>query len=366
MKIAFITNKPYNACETFIKLQIDNLPFTLTHFYGFHHPLRIDGKKYELSKNVLSILVQKFIKKSSPEELTYQLLKEGNYDLVFTHYGTVGTLLTDICKRLQIPLVVHFYGYDAVRYSVIKKYSLSYLDMFSYATFIFSVSHVMTNKLIALGCSPDKIVYNPCSPNPMFSSVVPTYSKRQIIAIGRFVEKKAPELLIKAFARVLKIHTDIILLFAGEGPLLNQCKELVKELNITSQVKFLGTINQEDSLKYLSESQIFVQHSITASDGDMEGTPVAILEASAAGLPVVSTLHAGIPDVIRNGETGYLVEEQDIDAMATKIIKLLSDSTLITKMGAAGKLFVNKNFSSQQYLQTLENTILSAVVNHKS
>lgn len=364
MKVAFITNKPYNACETFVKLQIDNLPFFLTNLYGFHHPLKKYGEQYELSKNVASTFLRKFIKQPYPEKLSYRLLKKGNFDIVFAQYGTVGTLLTGICKQLQIPLVVHFHGHDAVRHSVITENALGYRAMFSYAAAILSVSHVMTAKLMELGCPADKIIYNPYGPHPSFLSSIPTYSKKQIIAVGRFVEKKAPELLIKAFSDVLKFHPDAVLIFAGDGPLLNRCKQLVHDLDITNQVIFPGIIHADEIRKYLSESQIFAQHSITASDGDMEGTPVSILEASAAGLPVVSTLHAGIPDVIRNGETGYLVDEKDIVTMAKRMIELLSDTALISKMGAAGKLFISRNFSSQRYLQTLEDTLSSAATNH--
>jgi glycosyltransferase involved in cell wall biosynthesis len=364
MKVAFITNKPYDACETFVKLQIDNLPFSLTHLYGFDHPLKLDNANSKVRNNFFNTFLHKLSKQPTPEDVSYQLLKKGEFDVVIAQYGTVGILLTDLCKRLKLPLVVHFHGYDAVRNSVIAKNSLAYKKMFSQASFIFSVSHVMTAKLIALGCPAEKIVYNPCGPHPSFFSVVPTYSKKQIIAIGRFVEKKSPDLLIIAFSKVLQIHPDTLLIFGGDGPLLNTCKQLAHELNISEHVVFLGIISPKVYQQYLSESQVFAQHSITASDGDMEGTPVAILEASAAGLPIVSTLHAGIPDVIINGQTGYLVAEKDIESMANKIITLLSDKSLITTMGAEGKRRIHENFSSQRYLGALTQTLTLAAQKH--
>lgn len=360
MKLAFVTNKPYQSCETFVKLQIDNLPFHVIQYYSFNHPFLRENDNARTKGNLLSRFFFRNAIEQTPEQQTSNRLKKDKIDIVIAQYGTVGILFTNVCQKLKIPLIVHFHGHDAVRHSVISEHALAYKKMFDYATAIISVSHVMTEKLKALGCPENKIVYNPYGPHPSFFSIAPNYSKKQLIAIGRFVEKKAPDLLIRSFAQILQSHPDTILLFAGDGPLLNSCKELAKGLSISESIIFLGVISPKEYRRYLHESQVFVQHSITASDGDMEGTPVAILEASAAGLPVVSTFHAGIPDVILDGKTGYLVDEKDIDTMAARIIALLNDIPLAKKMGAAGKVRIKTFFTSQQYINQLSDAILSA------
>ena len=109
------------------------------------------------------------------------------------------------------------------------------------------------------------------------------------------------------------------------------------------------------------ESVAFVQHSITADNGDMEGTPVAVLEASAAGLPVISTFHAGIPDVIIHGETGLLVEEHDVEGMANYMIHLLENPDKAINMGAKGKTHIRDNFSLDRHLNTISELVKKAV-----
>src|SRR5690606_12382105 len=156
----------------------------------------------------------------------------------------------------------------------------------------------------------EKIVYNPYGPNPDFLTLDLNYSKAQFIGIGRFVEKKAPHLTILAFHEVLKKHPEATLVLAGDGVLLDSCKDLVEALRIKESVFLVGQITPNKFQEYIKESVAFVQHSIKAQDGDMEGTPVSILEASGAGLPIISTFHAGIPDVILNNETGLLSTEK--------------------------------------------------------
>src|SRR5690606_24279507 len=117
-------------------------------------------------------------------------------------------------------------------------------------------------------------------------------------------------------AQIAKNHPDASLIMAGDGVLLNMCQNLARHLEIEKQVLFPGVITPETYRELLSESLAFVQHSITAANGDMEGTPLAVLEAGAAGLPVISTKHAGIPDVIVDGKTGLLCVEHDVATMA--------------------------------------------------
>lgn len=107
----------------------------------------------------------------------------------------------------------------------------------------------------------------------------------------------------------------------------------------------------------MKNSIAFVQHSIQAIDGDSEGTPTAIIEASAASLPVISTKHAGIPEVVIDGETGLLVEEHDVAGMAEAMSTLLENKTLARKMGAAGKTRVKKYYSMGKHIERLTKII---------
>ena len=162
---------------------------------------------------------------------------------------------------------------------------------------------------------------------------------------------------IFAFQKVIEKYPDCKLIFAGEGELLNSCINITKMLNLDKNITFTGAITPEEYKNYLLESLAFVQHSIVAQNGDSEGTPVAVLEAAAAGLPVIGTIHAGIPDVVIDGETGLLVEEHDVDGMAYNMIKLLDNIQLAKKLGAAGKQRINENFTLEKHINIIQNLI---------
>ena len=170
---------------------------------------------------------------------------------------------------------------------------------------------------------------------------------------------------ILAFSKVLVKFPEAKLVIGGDGNLLEVCKNLVHYLKIRNNVLLPGALSQEEFSYYLQNSLAFVQHSITAINGDQEGTPVAILEASAAGLPVISTKHAGIPDVIIDGETGFLVEEHDVDGMAEKMIQLMENKLLAKELGVNGKERIKKYFTLEKYLQTLDELIVDVIERHE-
>lgn len=148
---------------------------------------------------------------------------------------------------------------------------------------------------------------------------------------------------------------------AGNGPLLNSTRNIAKMLSIDNHVDFPGVIAPDQAQNYLLESRAYVQHSIIADDGDMEGTPVAVMEASATGIPVISTKHAGIPDVIIDEMTGLLCNEMDIEKMATDMIRLADDITLARNLGNAGKKRMKEEFSKEWQMKVLTETIKAAV-----
>ncbi len=215
----------------------------------------------------------------------------------------------------------------------------------------------MQKNLIELGCPVEKAIYSPCSPDAEFLNIIPQFSEPIFIGLGRFVNKKAPYNTILAFKHVVEKFPKAQLIIGGHGELYEICKNLIRYYQLENNVLLPGVLSKEEFSTYLSKGLAFVQHSITASNGDQEGTPVAVLEASAAGLPVISTFHAGIPDVIIDGQTGFLVPEHDVDTMAQKMLQLLEDKTLAQQMGAKGKERIEKYFTLAKHLQKLDELI---------
>ena len=212
----------------------------------------------------------------------------------------------------------------------------------------------MKEMLMELGCPENKIVYNVCAPSDIFLTINPSFSINKFISLGRFVDKKAPYYTILAFNEALKEYSDCRLVLGGEGVLLNMCKNLVKYLKIEDKVDFVGVLTRDQYLNNLKDCLAYVQHSIRDDSGNMEGTPVSILEASAAGVPVISTIHAGIPDVIRNGVTGLLVEEHDVKSMASCMLLLLKDKQLARTMGEKGKKLIQEQYSMEKHIKCFD------------
>ena len=155
-------------------------------------------------------------------------------------------------------------------------------------------------------------------------------------------------------------HPDAHLYLAGDGPLKETCENIVKQLKLENNITFLGIIKPETFRSYLSKVFGFVQHSIRAKNGDMEGTPLAVLESSISGLPVVSTFHAGIPDVIKNNETGLLSQEHDVEAMTANMIKIFNDRKGAMEMGQKGKVNIHINYSISKHIDSLDRIINQA------
>lgn len=157
-----------------------------------------------------------------------------------------------------------------------------------------------------------------------FSSLSERNPTKTFVFIGRFVPKKGPLLLLSAFREAVRHGHDIYLRLAGTGPLLSAAQKFVHDSELGSRVKFLGVLNGEQVASELAEAVAVVQHSVTTADGNIEGLPVIMQESLAAGTPVISTLHSGIPEIIKSGYNGYLVDEFDYIGMANKMEALLA------------------------------------------
>ncbi len=360
LRIALVSPSKNSYSETFIQEQKNGLKGDIFYYYGGTLPkyLENDGLLLTPYISLVSKLKQLLgISRFTAYETAFlKSLVKNKIQVVLAQYGPTGHRVLKICEFLKLPLVVHFHGYDASVKHVIDEHE-SYKNVFRYASKVIAVSREMEKRLIELGCNKDKIVYNPCAPNRVFLEIKPDFSKKQFVSIGRFTKKKAPYYTILAFKKVAVLYPDAQLIMAGGGELLEVCKNLVSFYGLQDNVTFLGAVSREECIDLLKESLAFVQHSITADNGDKEGTPVAVLEASAAGLPVISTYHAGIPDVIEHLSTGLLSKEHDVYDMSENMIKLIQDSILAKELGMAGKRKIGEHFNLEKHLDILQETV---------
>ena len=159
---------------------------------------------------------------------------------------------------------------------------------------------------------------------------------------------------MRAFASIAVKHPSVTLLQVGQGALTAKLQTLTKQLGIDKRVRFLGAQPHKTVLQLMQKAEIFALPSQIAKSGECEGLPIVILEASACGVPVVSTYHSGIPEAVIDGETGFLVSEKDHKSLAEKLDMLLRDRALGKKMGQQGRELINERFDIRKQTSKLE------------
>lgn len=340
-----------NYSETFIDAQINLLPGNKKVVYGGFFPLFGHQKTYLIRTRtgLIEYLIRKRIfhqKEIGVRTRAFaNYLAENKIQVVLAEYGLTGALIRESCEIAHIPMVIHFHGFDAHVRSVTTEYASLYKKAFAYAGKIVAVSKPMRQSLIDLGAAPEKVVLIPYGVDTrLFTYGKPSENPLVFLAVARFAEKKSPLSTLSAFAKVLEQFPGARLKMAGIGPLWEDAKLKAESLNISSNVDFLGVQTPMQVAALMQTSRVFVQHSVIAPGGDSEGTPNSILEAAASCLPVISTFHAGIPEAVLDQVTGLLVNEHDIDAMASCMCRLAADPALGDKMGYAARSHIEKNY----------------------
>jgi colanic acid/amylovoran biosynthesis glycosyltransferase len=267
------------------------------------------------------------------------LTRLGPFDVVHCHFGNVGLRYAVAACVWRAPLVVSFYGYDASSYPRERGADV-YAPLFSQARAVVSLSDHMDARLRALGCPASLLRRVPLSVDPNASEEPRPErdpGRVRLLTVARLVEKKGIEHALRAVALVKDelptLRYDVI----GEGPLRPTLEALASTLGISERVRFLGARTEGEVRGAMREANLFLLPSVTASDGDEEGTPTVLLEAAWARLPVVSTRHAGIPEIVRDGETGVLVAERDAEALASALRALVLAPDRWDVLGDAGR-----------------------------
>lgn len=356
--------------ETFIRAHIEQLPAKVKVICGgWYSSFKADGRPllpFPLSPAVRVMLAFPDIFPSLPKVVANfavkRFLSKHHVDVVLAEYGLTGAAIMDACRQADVPLVVHFHGYDAYQEQMLEEVGSEYRRMFSVASAIVVVSQDMKQQLLALGAPEEKVFCNVYGVDTsLFSGANPALAPPLSLAVGRFVDKKAPHLTILAFKEVVGKCPDARLIMVGDGPLLDSSKQLAQALGIAEAVEFSGVRPHAEVAAMLRQARMLVQHSVRAADGDSEGTPVAVLEAGATGLPVVATDHAGIRDVVVDGQTGFLVKEGDVGGMAECMIRLVKDPALANRLGQAARERICLEFTMQKSIANLWRIITASI-----
>jgi colanic acid/amylovoran biosynthesis glycosyltransferase len=299
-----------------------------------------------------SLNILKFGNDAASLQLLFQIapfLSKDPYDIIQCHFGPSGILAITLKSvgAIHGQIVTTFHGTDITSY-IHKKGEHIYDDLFKEGRLFLCVSEQMKETLIKLGCDERKVVVHRCGvttrrpDDHLYRSDMD--DKIRLLTIARLVEKKGVKYGIQSVAKVLKKYPNIEYKIAGDGPLRNALQVLTEDLKISENVKLVGWQLQEQITRLLQEADILLAPSVTSEDNDSEGVPVAIMEALAGGIPVLGSFHSGIPEAVQDGESGLLVPEGDVDALAEKLEYLIEHSELRAEMGRKGRKYVEEHY----------------------
>ena len=269
---------------------------------------------------------------------------EGPFDVVHCHYGPMGLRYAVAARLWNAPLVVSFYGYDASRYPRDRGDAV-YEPLFAQAPTVTSLSEHMDARLRALGCARERLRRVPLSVEPTAAGEPTGRGPRddgsiRLLTVARLVEKKGHAHALRAIARVRDEMPGLRYDLVGDGPLRSELVALAATLGISDRVHFRGAATSDTVRRAMDDADLFVLPSVTASDGDEEGTPTVLLEAAYHQLPVLATRHAGIPEIVADGESGMLVPEGDDAALAEGLRAMVRARERWPAMGEAGRRLV--------------------------
>jgi colanic acid/amylovoran biosynthesis glycosyltransferase len=192
--------------------------------------------------------------------------------------------------------------------------------------------------LISLGAPPEKIQVfyrGVATPATLLKKDQSEKQAPVVLMVGRFVEKKGFEYGIEAFSRLIAKGLIAQLKLIGDGERRTKYDTIIQQAGADGSVSFLGDIPQADVFKEMAKADVLIVPSVTGANGDVEGVANVLKEGNAHGLPAIVTRHGGLPEVVEDGVTGFIVEERDSAALTAKLALLISNRELRLQMGTA-------------------------------
>jgi glycosyltransferase involved in cell wall biosynthesis len=291
-------------------------------------------------------------------------LRSLNPSLAHVHFGTDLVALWPMLDRLDVPILTTLHGYDInIRaeywrqgWRPSRKYPERLLNISRDPRVRFiAVSEAIRQRAVEFGLPDERIFvrYIGVDTQQFTPSDVPLNARpRRILFVGRMVEKKDPSILIAAFAEVRRQVPDAELVMIGDGSLLAHCRSWAAKLRVP--VQFLGAVPNSRVQQEMGHTRVFCLPSITAANGDAEGLCIAIVEAQAAGVPVVTSARGGDGEAIEDGVTGFAFGESDIRALSLALIRLLRDDNLAAEMSIAARARACRLFDLHKCTEQLE------------
>jgi glycosyltransferase involved in cell wall biosynthesis len=285
--------------------------------------------------------------------------------LIHAHFGPNGVLAIALARYWGVPLVVTFHGYDAtitgkqdINGFVHHRYRWQYKQLFTAATSLICVSEFVRDCLLSQGFPKEKLVVHQIGVDiERFAPEPACKRSKAVLCVARLIPLKGIDHLISAMRVVQASHPSAALWIVGEGPMHESLQEAASGLNI----HFLGRLSQSDVSALMRRARVCCLPSVAQPSGQTEGFGIVLIEAQAAGVPVVAFDHGGPREALRDGETGFLAPFGDDAALAERIERLLSDDSLWAMMSNNAVQFARTKFDLHRQTAKLEKLYDAAI-----
>jgi colanic acid/amylovoran biosynthesis glycosyltransferase len=364
--VANLHNSFFMSSETFIYNYISNLksfhPICLaSEFLNLEEFAFPKEDIYKISYNRRKYSFKRISNRFFMRDIRAEkAIKERKPKLIHAHFGWNGYYALRIARRAKIPLVTSFYGCDMSAVPKRKKWLARFRILFNEGDLFLVEGDFMKSNLLDLGCLEEKISIQRIAIPLDKIRFMPRKPKRRgdkmiMIFCGRFVEKKGLNYALEAIEMVKNKHDNFEFRIIGDGPLKPNIENFIKIHRLDDNVKMLGFLTFRNYLDEMQKADIYIHPSITASDGDSEGgAPTTILEAQAMGMPIISTIHADIPNIVLPGKSALLSKEKDSFTLAQNIAYLLENQEVWESMGQKGREFVENYHDIKKEVVNLE------------
>ncbi|SFA79542.1 Glycosyltransferase involved in cell wall bisynthesis [Poseidonocella pacifica] len=375
-RLCIVTSTYHRPGETFVNYHIEHLfggaccvvandtngddPYDIPHFSLSGVPLGSAERMMLPLTRAMGILRHRSI--TVPTGSTAQALRDflglHRPDVILCEFGNRAIQIAPIAGELGIPIFTYFRGFDGSKLLEKPLFPAAYARTFPKLAGVFAVSRFLLDNLANHGLTHPNAHVIPSGADTARFRPAPKLAQK-VVAVGRMVEKKTPLITVRAFISAAQQHPEARFTFVGHGKLLEPARALVADAGLTDRIHLPGRLPHEEVAALMADAAIFAQHSVTGKDGNTEGVPSSIQEAMASGCAVVSTRHAGIPEIVEEGNTGLLSDEYDEAHYTQSLVSLLGDPGQTERFGRAGRTFAEAHLDKVDLTKRIE-TVLQA------